>query len=225
MSYILDALRKAEAERRMGAASDASVAPIFDAAQSGPRIVRRSSRWLWPVLAAAAGALVAAVWLEWSTTAPPPVRSVPTASTLPAPAPAPPPTPTVAPAAPVVLHRPPPAIEPTAETVQAERPANVIHDGAAPAIAKQAPADRASPQQPAASIATLRELPAEIQQQIPPLAISGYIYASNSADRSVLINQKLLREGDEVSPGLTLEKLLPKGMVLSYKGYRFRTGY
>jgi general secretion pathway protein B len=145
------------------------------------------------------------------------------AATLPAPIAVSPPNPTAAPAAPVTLHRPPPAVEPPAATAQAERPANVPRDAATKAVVKQAPPT--PPQQPATSIATLRELPAEIQQQIPPLAISGYIYASNSADRSVLINRKLLREGDEVAPGLTLEQLLPKGMVLNYKGYRYRSGY
>ena len=31
----------------------------------------------------------------------------------------------------------------------------------------------------------------------------------------------MLREGDEVAPGLKLEKIEDSGLVFSYKGYRF----
>jgi general secretion pathway protein B len=236
MSYILDALRKAEAERRMGAASDAPAAPRFEAASADARSGGRNRRWLWVMLAAAAGALVALGWIEWRTNTTPPARSAPVASIPPAanasalPAapslpPASSPTPTVAePAAPVALHRPPAPIEPPAAPARSARAAGTPRDAATIAAARQATSER-SPQQPAGATATLRELPAAIRQQIPPLAVSGYIYAPAAADRSVLINQKLLREGDEVAAGLTLETLMPKGMVLNYKGYRFRVGY
>lgn len=74
-------------------------------------------------------------------------------------------------------------------------------------------------------IALLQELPVQIQRDIPPIAINGYIYASNPADRSVLVNNRVRREGDEVADGLTLEKLLPSEMVLNYRGYRYRINY
>jgi len=75
------------------------------------------------------------------------------------------------------------------------------------------------------SVATLRELPPQIQREIPAMTVGGYIYSGNKADRSVLINNRLMREGDEVAPGLVLEKMMPNGMVLNYKGYRYRAGY
>jgi general secretion pathway protein B len=37
-----------------------------------------------------------------------------------------------------------------------------------------------------------------------------------------MIDDKLLHEGDEVAPGLRLEKILADGAQFSYKGYRFR---
>ena len=57
------------------------------------------------------------------------------------------------------------------------------------------------------------------------MTIGGYIYSGSRADRSVLINNRLLREGDEIAPGFMLEQMMPNGMVLSYKGYRYRTSY
>ena len=71
----------------------------------------------------------------------------------------------------------------------------------------------------------MEELPDHISKEIPPLKVNGYIYSPNKAERSVLIGQKLLQEGDQVTPDLTLEKLMPDGMVLNYKGHRYRTPY
>ena len=68
-------------------------------------------------------------------------------------------------------------------------------------------------------------MPQQVQNEIPQLSVGGYLYSTNRADRSVLINNRLLREGEEIAPGFVLEKMTPKGMVLNYKGYRYRTSY
>jgi general secretion pathway protein B len=232
MSYILDALRKAEAERRMGSTPDTPAAPLFHDAQAGRGSGWRGNRWLWVLLAGAGGALAAAAWLQWEswtptntpTSMPAPsataVASAPRADPPAAPAPVavpePASEPASAPAATVTMHEPPP---PVAEAARPAAPAPRSRTAPDHVAAKSDDKPKSAP------IATLRELPAEIQRQIPPLSVSGYIYAANPADRSVLINRKLLREGDEVAPGLTLEKLLPNGLVLNYKGYRYRSGY
>ena len=72
---------------------------------------------------------------------------------------------------------------------------------------------------------TIRDLPEAIQRELPPVTITGYLYARNPADRSALINKKLLHEGESVAPDLVLEKLTPKGAVLNYKGYHYRISY
>jgi general secretion pathway protein B len=68
------------------------------------------------------------------------------------------------------------------------------------------------------------ELPLAIQQDIPKLSILFHLYSGNPKDRLVGINDRTLREGDPVAPGLVLERITPDGMVLSYKGYRFLHG-
>ena len=70
----------------------------------------------------------------------------------------------------------------------------------------------------------LGELPAAIQQEIPSLSISLLGYASQPADRITMINDKLLRQGDLLAPGLRLEQITADGVILDYKGYRFRRG-
>lgn len=71
----------------------------------------------------------------------------------------------------------------------------------------------------------LRDLPEPIQRIVPPVTMSGYMYSKNPADRLVLIDKVLRREGEEVAPGLVLEKLQAKAAVFSFKGYRYRVPY
>ena len=78
---------------------------------------------------------------------------------------------------------------------------------------------------PETYVMSVRELPENIQRELPSLAITGYIYSSNPAERSMLINRALRHEGEEVAPGVTLEKMMPKSAVLSYRGYRYRITY
>ena len=68
----------------------------------------------------------------------------------------------------------------------------------------------------------LAELPLELQQELPPMTISVHAYSGRPADRLVGINNRMLREGDFVVPGLKLEQITPEGMVFGYKGFIFR---
>jgi general secretion pathway protein B len=72
------------------------------------------------------------------------------------------------------------------------------------------------------TLRSLNELPESIRSNVPRVAFGGYMYSPNPADRLVLVDQVLRREGEEVAPGLVLERLLPKAAVLNYHGYRYR---
>jgi general secretion pathway protein B len=90
----------------------------------------------------------------------------------------------------------------------------------------QAAARPAPPSEPAEEpIPTARDLPEPIQRILPNVTMGGYMYSRNPADRLVLIDKALRREGDEVAPGLVLERLLPKGAVFTFRGYRYRVPY
>ena len=56
------------------------------------------------------------------------------------------------------------------------------------------------------------------------MTISVHAYSANPTDRLVGINNRMLREGAEVVPGLKLEQITPEGMIFGYKGYSFRRG-
>lgn len=78
---------------------------------------------------------------------------------------------------------------------------------------------------PAADLPLLSELPPHTRSQVPELQWSGYIYSPTPRERSLLVNGRLLREGDEVLPGLRLEQMRADGVVLDYKGLRYRMAY
>ena len=208
MSYILEALKKAQAERQLGNAPTIH-APTLHAAPPRVALVKKSG-----ALALGAGGVVLAIggWLAWSQRTPDPVAIPATAMApvaVPVAPPAPAPAPVVAPVpAPVVVAAP---------AAPAPRPRKVE----TPVAVVKAPA-------PAALEDTVRyakDLPPELQQQLPRVAFGGYMYSDNAADRLVLVDKTLRHEGEEIAPGLMLEKLLPKGAVLNYRGTRYRVGF
>ncbi|MGK5044809.1 general secretion pathway protein GspB [Janthinobacterium sp. GB4P2] len=236
MSYILEALKKSQAERQLGelpsihapqvqlhaaaASSAARRAPVW-LALGGVSVAVAAALLLWQpwqagAAAPAAAAVVPAV-LAQAVPAPVPVAAPPA---VPAPAPVPlaaPSLPSAATAAPV--HHARPVAEPRQET-----PGQVAPP---PVVAPMPAAPPASTPTPGAeeSVPGMRDLPEPIQRQIPPVAIGGYIYSKNPTDRLLLIDKVLRHEGEELAPGLVLEKLQPKAAIFSFKGYRYRVPY
>lgn len=224
MSYILEALKKAQAERQLGNAPTIH-APTLHAAPARVALAKKPG-----ALALGMGLLVVVVVgsLAWRARAPVPAVIPVTATVAP--------TTTVVPTAtlPVTaaVSAPAPVIAPT------PAPAPVLATAVAPAprprkpapptpVAVPAPVSAPAPA-PAALEDTVRyakDLPADLQQQLPRVAFGGYMYSDNAADRLVLVDKTLRHEGEEIAPGLMLEKLLPKGAVLNFRGTRYRVGF
>ena len=219
MSYILEALKKSQAERQLGEL------PSIHAPQvqlnNAPEV--DGARRL-PMLLGLGGVCIAAaalwVWQPWHAAAP-----------VSAPAPVPAPVAAVAP--PVVAA---PAGVPASAPVLVAAPAPLLARPApvsVPAPAQPAPVIKAAPAPVSVPAATpvedvapgLRDLPEPIQRQIPAIVLGGYIYSKDPADRLLLIDKVLRHEGEEVAPGLVLDKLQPKAAIFSFKGYRYRVPY
>lgn len=235
MSYILDALKKAETQRHLGGVPSIHAAASGDnASLEAQPFWRRHLPWLITGLLGLA-LLSYVLWSQlWHHAEPVPAALV----SAPTPAPA-----AVAPMEqprPVPAQETPPPAAPThaAPAVTAEKPVHVTPPTAsaptdtskaetAASAAKPAAAPEAStpPAAPEDDPGTAQDLPASIQRELPPVSISGYIYARNPAERSALINKRLLHEGEIVAPDLVLEKLTPRGAILNYKGYRYRVPY
>jgi len=57
------------------------------------------------------------------------------------------------------------------------------------------------------------------------VTFGGYMYSSNPSDRLLIVDKALRHEGEEVAPGLVLEKLLPRAAVMNFRGTRYRVAY
>lgn len=85
-----------------------------------------------------------------------------------------------------------------------------------------APAPAASRKRSDGRILSIHELPPAVRGSLPRLDISGFAAAPDSGKRMVVINDRLVQEGEEVVPGVTLTSAEKDGVVLDFQGYRFR---
>ncbi|MFC6669209.1 general secretion pathway protein GspB [Marinobacterium aestuariivivens] len=67
-----------------------------------------------------------------------------------------------------------------------------------------------------------RQLPVDVQRSLPELKFSVHIYSEDPASRRVKIGERMMREGQRITPQVRLEEIIPKGVILSYQEYRFR---
>ena len=220
MSYILDALKRADAERGRGAVPGLHTRQMTSpAAPVSPSTGRYAG--LAAVAVVALGGIAAGVWF-WQT----PARPVPLAALAPVVGPlaAPAPLPIPAPAAPVA----PPAAQKTAPKPLSASAVDVPPPPPKPrpdpvpvAKASPAPAAQAAP----SAIPLLSELPDNIRRQLPPLVINGSVYSSNPGQRLLLVNNQVLPQGALAAPEVTLEEIRPKSSVFSFRGSRFQLAH
>lgn len=212
MSYILEALRRAEAERQRGQVPGLH-APAADwgRASSDHPTRRRGLAWAAAGLVAAL-ALGAAWWLGRShpvaeaASATAAAASVRAASAATAPQP-------VAVAPPVSPPLPAPALAPAPAPAPAPLP---VPPAPSAAVAITTPA--VPPSTTPRPAATLRPTPLP---PLPPLLLGGGMYSDQPSQRVVIVDGQVLREGDELQPGLRLVQIRPRSAVFERDGQRF----
>ena len=230
MSYILDALRRADSERERGSVPGLHTQSVSmpQADDSTPRGARP---WAWLVAGSLPLLLGALAWFLLGRQTLPADRT-PLASASAVPAPVALPTESATPLSPaasssalaVPLPKPvpsvrKPALRPAPGVVNAKSPkasAKVQAAASAAASAASAPALAKD-----ARIYTLNELPDEVRKDLPALQIGGAMYSQTAANRMLIVNGQLFHEGDTLAPGLTLEQIKLRSAVLRLKGYRY----
>ena len=65
------------------------------------------------------------------------------------------------------------------------------------------------------------ELPDAVRADVAEIKFSVLVYATDPADRFVLINGQRLGEGDSTQPGLVVKEIRLDGVVFSYRLYQF----
>lgn len=233
MSYILDALRKSETERRQG--------KIPDLGQPMQLIHRPRKKRVSPVVWVAVALLVNALVLAYvfwpqarvsgqandaseSTSAKAP-DTQPAAETVPAPevvadtrskpgeSPAGPvaTTPGASGTSTIIT---PSVITPAVTAPTVITPSTVTGNGGTPVLPEAEFTGR---------VPHLVELPVSFQKSIPDLIFNSHIYSTDPAARRVMINDRYLRPGDSFD-GIRVETITEDGVVLSKQGQRFRVG-
>ncbi|MBM4221225.1 MAG: hypothetical protein FJ170_04685 [Gammaproteobacteria bacterium] len=224
MSFILDALRKSDAERQRGAAP--GLADVRYAAG------RRRNVWI-PLLALVLTLNIGFMAWQWyaGKSSPAPAAAVEQS----------PPSVPAAPAVPATVPLDAPAAAPEVralarETVPAEPVAvpEVESDlpGDAPAVQEAAvpvpaPANTAQPPArpskiiPDPGLPTLEQLLGTGALELPPLNLDLLVYNESPAVRFVVINGRKYREGVPLTEGPTLESITPDNVILTSHGQRF----
>jgi general secretion pathway protein B len=248
MSYILDALRRADSERDRGSVPGLHAQQVPASSAGALREGRSAAPWL----AATAALLLVAVlaWRLLDRAAPgSPPAAAPAAPTVVAPAPA---TAVAVPAAATTAPMTAAATPTVAAPVPTDTAATAVVTAAAvtntnpappralrraaPVIERTLPAGDDRTRQavaarvPAASAATTSkglvynraELPADLQRQLPNLEIGGATFSRDSASRMLIINGQIFHEGDVLAPDLALDEIQLKAAVFRFKGYRYR---
>lgn len=250
MSYILDALQRADAERERGHVPGLNSQIVPPAGRNRRPPARRWQPWHTGAVLAALLALAGLAWWLGQTEAPPVAAPAVEAPVTPAPAPPVTPTPDAAATAraaaarePVQPILAPPRAEPTRPSVN---PANPAATAAAPTAvpaaptvppaastagvaaappAAAAPAALAAPAAAAGPVRSFAELSPEARAQLPAVNVSGSTYSKNPALRMLIVNGKVVQEGQEIAPGLKLETIGQRNAVLNHQGMRYSIGY
>jgi general secretion pathway protein B len=197
MSYILDALKRADAERERGVVPGLYARQVTSS--TGKSVTpARSSVWLALVLILTLGAVAGGVVL-WRSSAETPRQALP--------------EPTVA--------RPTPAtpLPPSAIQVTSIAPARTMPASAPLPLPLSKPPTSAAPTTAPPLLADLSE---DIRRQIPALNISGAVYSENPGQRLLLVNNLVLNQGSQAAPEISLEEIGAKSSVFNFRGTRFR---
>ena len=203
MSYILDALRKSDQQRRRNAA------PTLLTLQPSAVVRKRPAYVTYGLLAVILiGGGVVIGWLRPWQSEPATVKPVESKP---------------------IESKPVPAAPVASEIASQVKPDNVLPEANSLASGKTAPpperrVDIAAADAAGETVVEMDKLPTSIREEVSKITISVHAYSNTPGKRLVGIGRRILHEGDYVIPGLKLEEITPDGMILGYKGYRFRRG-
>ena len=210
MSLILEALKRSEQERRRERGPDLQT---IHQPLAGRAPTRSRTGWWVAALVLANIGIMAGWWLQQRERPSLPASSAPSAQN------------TAASAA------PPPAARPDTVAPTPAKPEPAV--AAAPAhtagpeftaVTPQNSAQGAEPVRRSDPIREIAELPESVRKGLPAMTFSFHVYSSDPQKRTIIINNRRLREGDEVGDSVLLQEITGDGVVLAIPGYRVHVG-
>ncbi len=194
MSLILEALKKAERQHKLG-----EVPSLGAQATGAPPSRLHGLGWLMLILLACVMLGLGLYLGGFRLSVPePPQAAVPTPDSIPEPA------------------QPPPvtvSAVPQTESTQAVAPLPQEETSTPPPVSYAPP--------PAKPARPLTEMPSGFVANLPSLNIDIHSYDQDPAKRYVLINMDKYHEGDYLAEGPQLIEILPDGVILEHLGERF----
>jgi general secretion pathway protein B len=203
MSYILEALKKSEQQRKQGDVP--SLQTVHPPMPEQPT----SASWPYLVIVVLLVSLAFVLgWMQpWNDRGP--LESVARQQAQPA----------VQASVAATLSTP-------TDAVSADTPALAMQPSAELAgLPPPAAAASAVPERPSldmGSVPHLSEMPELVRQAIPQMKFAGHVYSSSAEQRSVIINGRSMSEGETVIAGLLVEQITRDGIVFNYRGQLFR---
>ena len=185
MSYILDALNKADSARKQQQ-SEQATAPL-----PAPQ-TKASPSWLWGGIALLG--IIIAVTLWWLNQEQENLRKLFTSQPIIQPS-------KTKPTEPIVSQH-------------TNITAKIKHTPKAAPIPATTHSTTTITQQPQA-IPHISDLDAAIQNKLPSIAITAHVYSTTPHKRMVMINNHVLHEGEAIADGLTLKSIDNQGVTLS----------
>jgi general secretion pathway protein B len=225
MSYILDALRKSQ-QARQPAPTPEPRGAVHNISLSWPN----AGWWLAAGLVLLFGLLIAA-FVFWRGTAggAPPVPAETTPPSASAIEPAPVAEEKTPPVETLVRNMPP--VHDLAEEAKvpvrviAKKPERVHDADKAQANHRPAAPETATTALLAPDDAPLlQDMPTNFQRALPSLRVSIHVYAPDPSQRILFINNRQYRQGDRIEGDIRVEEIVPDGVILSYRGERFKLG-
>jgi general secretion pathway protein B len=206
MSFILDALKKAESERGRAAGPvlvDVRIAP--------PR--RQLPAWAWVLGTVLVANLAVLAWLMLRSPVAPVNAEVATAPAG---------SGTVAVIPPATAVNAAPAALPPSPLPPPTLPTQAVPSNAATALPPlpAAPPSQAARVPDSSTLPTLRDLQGR-GIALPPLLLNLHVYDDAPTQRYVMLNGRRLAEGEFTPDGIKVETITEDGVVLEARGQRF----
>lgn len=213
MSYILEALKKAEDERRREGA------PVLPQPHGYPAVIaKRRPLWLGRAFGSLLVLFILAVGIYK-------YRSLPFRISVPESSdalethhsePSAPPGAAVEPTPGIDTEkiRRPVAIKSDRKKIRLQLPSEHLHGGQPNKIVPEKKHD---------SPPSLQELPPGIRAGLPELKIAGHTYSEDPRKRMIIINGKILKEGEKIDLTSQLLEITWEGVIIESRGVRFQT--
>lgn len=216
MSYILEALKKAEAQRGRGDVPGLDAQHMPPEPLSAPTAGGGHSLLIGIIMVLGVAVIGLLLWSGKDTSdapaqasAPVPITPAPVAQSAQSPLP----TPMVPPVATAPLVPPPDIHDLPRHFQQPPEPR-------ATAEARMGKGAAVTPSPPANT-----PLPESMWAQFPKLNFGGAMHSDNAASRMLIVNGQLFHEGDTVAPGVVLQRIELKSATFRFKGHSHTVQY